>query len=85
MSIGKNGLFVVSMDKMLHDNYSCLVKSNKQQIKGTRSKTQLGNLEAKATPTQAWIHLFILCIVTTSLLHDRRIKMKESISNYVIV
>ena len=40
---------------MLHDDYLCLVKSGKQQIKEVRRKIQTENLEAKATPKQVWI------------------------------
>ena len=36
-------LIVASLDKMLPDNYLCLVKSNKQQIKEIRSRSQLEN------------------------------------------
>ena len=36
-------LTVASLDKILPDNYLCLVESNKQQIKEIRSKSQLEN------------------------------------------
>ena len=47
-------LIHASMDKILSDNYFCLVKANKQQIKEIRSKSQLEN---KPTPNQVWIRL----------------------------
>ena len=41
---------------MLHNNYLCLVESNKQQIKEVRSKIQTENAETiKATPKRVWI------------------------------
>ena len=36
-------LIVASLDKILPDNYLCLVESNKQQIKEIRSRSQLEN------------------------------------------
>ena len=48
-------LVVASLDKMLHDNYLCLVESNKQQIKEVRSKIQAENSETKATSKRVWI------------------------------
>ena len=44
-----------SLHKMLHDNYLCLVESNKQQIKEVKSEIQAENSETKATPAQVWI------------------------------
>ena len=41
---------VTSLDKMLHDNYLCLVESGKQQIKEVGSKTRAENSETKGTP-----------------------------------
>ena len=38
-----------SLNKMLHDNYLCLVESNKQQIEKVRSKIQVENSETRAT------------------------------------
>ena len=40
---------------MLHDNYLCLVESNKQQIKEVRNKIQAKSSETKATPKRVWI------------------------------
>ena len=37
-------LVVASLDKMLHDNYLCLVESDKLQIKEDRSKNSTGKL-----------------------------------------
>ena len=34
-------LIVASLDKILPDNYLCLVESNKQQFKEIRSRSQL--------------------------------------------
>ena len=36
-------LIVASLDKILLDNYLCLVESNKQKIKEIRSRSQLEN------------------------------------------
>ena len=59
---------------MLHDNYLCLVESNKQKIEEVRSKIQEKISETKATPKRVWI-----CpIAPPSLSRDRRIKMKKS-------
>ena len=41
------GLVGAHLNEMLLDNYSCLMESNKQQIKAVRSKTQPENLETK--------------------------------------
>ena len=48
-------LVVASLDKILHDNYLCLVESNKQQIKEVRSKTPTKNSGTKATPKRVCI------------------------------
>ena len=48
-------MVVASLDKMLHDDYLCLVESGKQQIKEVRSIIQPENLETKATPKRVWI------------------------------
>ena len=40
--------------KMLHDNYLCLVESNKQQIEEVRRKIQAENSETKTTPRRVW-------------------------------
>ena len=42
-------LVVVSLDKILPDNYSCLVESNEQQIKEVKRKIQPKNSETMAT------------------------------------
>ena len=44
-----------SLDKTLHDNYFCLVESNKQQIEEVRSKIQAENWKTRATPKRVWI------------------------------
>ena len=46
---------VASLDKMLDDNYPCLVESKEQQIKEVRSKTEPENLETTATSKRVWI------------------------------
>ena len=48
-------LVVASLDKMLHDDYLCLVESSKQQIKEVRSIIQPENSETKATPKRVGI------------------------------
>ena len=45
----------IALDKMLHENYLCLVESSKQQIQEVESKTQPENLETKATAQRVWI------------------------------
>ena len=69
-------LAAVSLDKMLHDDYSCLVESDKQQIKEVRSKTQPRNFETKATPKRVWI-VHPLC--GTSIASSREDKNEEII------
>ena len=61
---------------MLHDNYLCLVESNKQQIEEVRSKMEAVNSETRTTPKRVWIRL---CAAHSSRSRDRRIKMKKSI------
>ena len=46
---------VASLDKVLHDDYLCLVESGKQQIEKVRSKIQPENSETNATPKRVWI------------------------------
>ena len=67
---------------MLHDNYLCLVESNKQQIEEVGSKIQAENLETRATPISE--SGFVLCIAPSSLSRDRRIKMKKSNESFQI-
>ena len=74
-------LVVASLDKMLYDNYSCEVERNKQQIKEIRSKIQLENSEANATPKRVW---FVLCVASSSLSRDGRIKMKKSMKQQLL-
>ena len=47
--------FVASLDKMLHDNYLCLVQSHKQQIEEVGSKTHTEHSETKTTSKRVWI------------------------------
>ena len=58
-------LIVASLDKILPDNYLCLVESNKQQIKEIRSRSQLENNGNSG---------FVLRLVPPSLSTDRRIR-----------
>ena len=55
---------VAYLDKMLYDNYFCVVKSSQHQVKEVRSKTELENLEAKATHDGDWIPP-VLCTSVT--------------------
>ena len=66
---------------MLHDNYLCLVKSNKQQFQKVGSKIQPENLEIKATAQRVWIRPTYTA--SPSLSRDRKIKMKKSIDQKV--
>ena len=65
---------VASLDKMLHDNYLCLVESNKQQIEEVRKakfkrKTwKQGQLLSESE--------FVLCLAPPSLSREK-IKMKK--------
>ena len=61
---------IMSLDKMLHDDYLCFVESGKQQR--SHKKIQAENLETKATAKRVWISAL------PSLSRDRRIKMKKS-------
>ena len=69
-------IVVASLDKMLHDNYLCSVESNKQQIKGVRSKIQAENSETKLHLSESG---FVLRIAPLLFSRDRKIKMKKSI------
>ena len=69
-------LVVASLDKMLHDDYLCLVESGKQQIKKrefTRKTWKQGQLLSEFG--------FVLRTGPTPLFRDRRIKMKKSNQN----
>ena len=67
-----------ALDKMLHGNYLCLVKFNKQQIEEGKSKIQAENSEKGQLLSESE---FVLCIAPRSLSRDRRIKMKKSSSS----
>ena len=53
---------------MLHDNYLCLVESNKQQIEEVTSKIQTENSETRATLKRVWIRPMHSASVAFSLL-----------------
>ena len=61
---------------MLHDNYLCLVESNKQQIEEVTSKIQTENSETRATLKRVWIRPMHSASVAFSLLD---IKSKKKI------
>ena len=72
-------LAVAFLDKMLHDDYLCLVESGKQQIKEVRKFNR-----------KTWKQRQLLCesgfvvrIAPPPLSRDRRIKMKKSINQPV--
>ena len=63
-------LVVASLDKMLHDNYLCLVESHKQQIEEVRSKIQAENLKQRQLLRESG---FVLCRAPPSLSRDWRL------------
>ena len=67
-----------SLDKMLHDDYLCLVESGKQQIKKVRRKFKRKTWKQRQLLSESG---FVLRIAPTSLSRDRRIKMKKSINH----
>ena len=69
-------LVVASLDKMLHDDYLCLVESGKQQIKEVRRKFKRKTWKQRQLLSESG---FVLRIAPPSLSRDRRIKMKKSI------
>ena len=64
------GHIVASLDKMLYDDYLCLVALNKQQIQVERSQTLTGKLKNSQLPKQVWIHSKDSAIVTFSQKED---------------
>ena len=56
---------------MLHDNYLCLVESNKQQIEEVTSKIQAENLETRATPKRTRIRPMHSACVAFSRQEDK--------------
>ena len=68
-------LIVASLDKILSDNYLCLVESNKQQIKEIRSRNQRQLLTKSG---------FVLRLVPSSLSTDRRIRNHHNSSASLI-
>ena len=73
-------LVVASLHTMLHDNYLCLVESNKQQIKEVGSKIQVETRTQRQLLSESG---FVLRIAPPSLSRDRRIKLKKSINQKV--
>ena len=63
-------LVVASLDKMLHNNYLCLVESNKQQIEEVTSKFKRKTRKQRQLLNESG---FVLCIAPLSLSRDRRI------------
>ena len=60
---------------MLHDNYLFLVESDRLQIKEVRSKTQMENLETKATPKRVWINPTCSASIAFSRQQDKNEKV----------
>ena len=73
-------LVAASLDKMLHDNYLCLVESNKQQIEDVGSKIHAENSETRATPKRVWIRPMRSNYVAFSWQEDKN--EKEEVSQY---
>ena len=73
-------LVVASLDKMLHDDYLCLVESGKQQIKKVRRKFKRKTWKQRQLLSESG---FVLRIAPPSLSRDRRIKMKKNQSDHV--
>ena len=71
-------LVVASLDKMLHDDYLCLVESGKQQMKKVTRKFKWKTWKQRQLLSESG---FVLRTAPPSLSRDRRIKMKKSIKN----
>ena len=69
-----------SLDKMLYDDYLCLVESGKQQIKEVERKSNRKTWKRQLLSESG----FVLRIAPPSLSRDRRIKMKKSIKSSII-
>ena len=69
---------VASLNKMLHDNYLCLVKSGKQQIKEVKRKFNRKTWKQRQLLSESG---FVLRIALPPVSRDRRIKMKKSINH----
>ena len=67
---------------MLHDDYLCLVESGKQQIKEVRRKFKRKTWKQRQLLSESG---FVLRIAPPSLSRDRRIKMKKSINQSILV
>ena len=71
-------LGVASLDKMLHDNYLCLVESNKQQIREDRNIAQPENSETKTTPKRVWIQPMYIASVSFSRQEGKNEEINQS-------
>ena len=74
-------LVVASLDKMLHDDYLCLVESGKQQIKEVKRKFNRKIWKQGQLLSESG---FVLRIAPPPLSRDRRIKMKKSIKKSML-
>ena len=69
-----------SLDKMLHDDYLCLVESGKQQMKEVTRKFKRKTWKQRQLLSESG---FVLRTAPPSLSRDRRIKMKKSINQHL--
>ena len=67
-------LVVASLDKMLHDDYLCLVESGKQQMKEVTRKFKRKTWKQRQLLSEPG---FVLRTAPPSLSRDRRIKNEE--------
>ena len=77
INASRKSLVVASLDKMLHDDYFCLVESSEQQIKEVRRKFNRKTRKQRQLLSEFG---FVLRIAPPPLSRDRRIKMKKSIN-----
>ena len=63
---------------MLHDNYLCLVESNKPQIEKVNNKIQAENSETRATPKRVWIRFMQSASVAFSWQEDKNEEINQS-------
>ena len=68
---------------MLHDNYLCLVKSDKQQIKEVKSESLPENSGTEVTFKRIWIHPMYSASVTFSQEEDKNEEIKSSILSHI--
>ena len=67
---------LVSLDKMLHDDYLCLVESGKQQKKSEANFNRKTRMQMHVLSESG----FVVSIALPPLSRDRRIKMKKSLN-----